>query len=86
MKFKVCIKKTYRIKDINLGHFYLRPDLIKSLCVCVCVFVHPAVCDMCELSSSGPGQVQQVHIVLKIALLRTDGPEVCGSISDWIRA
>ena len=26
------------------------------------------------------------HIVLKIALSRTDGPEVCGSISDWIRA
>ena len=26
------------------------------------------------------------HIVLKIALLRTDGLEVCGSISDWIRA
>ena len=26
------------------------------------------------------------HIVLKIALSRTDGPEVCGSISDWIKA
>ena len=26
------------------------------------------------------------HIVLKIALLRTDGPKICGSIYDWIRA
>ena len=26
------------------------------------------------------------HIVLKIAFSRTDGPKVCSSISDWIRA
>ena len=50
-----------------------------------CLFVasHSNVGSVLGLSSSLAAKVP--HIVLKIALLRTDGHKVCGSISDCIR-